>query len=180
MKHFVNYGFLFLLVVVIASCHTTYKEIGFGGGLSIKKIESEKAGKCLDARMSAVENDNFALEENVKVTVTPNATNNPNFKLGIKNESQLKYSVPKVLSKINSPIIKQAFQKRLKTQMNRVDNNSKGLNLLLISLGLFVIGGLIINTNNYAGLLLGIIVCGVATIVLTVAAFTFLVGLIIG
>ena len=180
MKHFVNYGFLFLLVLVIASCHTTYKEIGFGGCVISRNLEMRTTIQSVNSHTSAGKICNVDLDENVEVTSKPNPVVKSNCDLGIKNESQLKYSISKGLRKIKSPITKQAFQKRLKIQMDRVDHNSKGLNLLLISLGLFVIGGLIINTNNYAGLILGIIICGVATIVLTVAAFTFLAGLIMG
>jgi hypothetical protein len=178
MKHFVNYGFLFLLVLVIASCHTTYKEIGFGGGISARNFEKKSSGE-------------FAIRElphcdtvlDFKTEVIPNFTELFQLKTTLKSpltkQPKLKFISHNPFVKTQRPFNHNA-QNKLKKQMLRENTNSKGLNLLLISLGLFVIGGLIINTNNYAGLILGIIICGVATIVLTVAAFTFLAGLIMG
>jgi len=174
MKQFVNYGFLFLLVLVIGSCHTTYREIGFGGGVSARNFEKATSNENLIEILAKRDTENIfnsVVIANRPAELQAKSTMNSR----VQNESPIRFISPKGFIKKLRPFNHTA-QNKLKKQMLRENSNSKGLNLLLISLGLFVIGGLFINMNNYAGLLLGILICGAATIALMLAAFTFVTG----
>lgn len=178
MKHLVNFGSLFLVVLVLASCHTTYKEIGFGGGISARNFEkvtsSENVIEILAKRDTENIFNSFVIANRTAALQAKSTVNSK-----VQSESTIKVISPKGFIKKLRPINHTA-QNKLKKQMLRENTNSKGLNLLLISLGLFVIGGLFINMNNYAGLLLGILICGAATIALMLAAFTFVAGWLFG
>ncbi len=178
MKHLVNFGSLFLVVLVLASCHTTYKEIGFGGGISARNFENKSTGQFMIRELPHCDTA-VDFESEVIPNLSEMIPLKTTVKSSFKNDTKLKFISPKGFIKKLSPFNHNA-QNKLKKQMLRENTNSKGLNLLLISLGLFVIGGLFINMNNYAGLLLGILICGAATIALMLAAFTFVAGWLFG
>jgi len=174
MKHLINFVALFFLVLGLASCHATYKEIGFGGRISAQNFEKKSTGQ-------------FAIRElpfcdtvlDIKSEVIPNFIELFQLKTTVKSSfvEQLKLKFISQNVFVNTQrSFNHTAQFKPKKQMLRENSNSKGLNLLLISLGLFVVGGLFINMKNNAGLLLGILICGAATIALMLAAFTFVMG----